>query len=149
MRTMIGAIIVVFLAIGAVALFTMNQFQTTGQVVSEPFNATSPEELPTPAKEVPSTDQPAIIPKGDYNIKIINFAYSPIVLEIFEGESVLWENRDIQEHTVTSEVGSELNSPLLGKGEYYSHTFWTPGVYEYYCKPHPYMKGTIIVKPVG
>src|SRR3989338_1937486 len=46
----------------------------------------------------------------------------------------------------SSGSGSELGSSLLGQGETYSYTFSTPGIFNYHCAPHPYMKGKIIVE---
>ncbi|MDA3836835.1 MAG: cupredoxin family copper-binding protein [Nanoarchaeota archaeon] len=135
--------LILLVAVGVI----FNGFQT-GNVISEPITPTG--ELPVPATEIP-IDSPGELAKpkeitSDYEIKIINFAYSPVDLEINVGDTVSWENRDTIAHTITSEEGSELNSRLLGKGEKYIHTFNTRGTYDYYCKPHPYMKGSIIVK---
>lgn len=119
----------------------------TGQVVSEEINFSG--ELPVPAKEIPrdSPGEPAKPEEilSEYKIQIINFAYSPVNLEINVGDTIVWENRDSVSHTITSKEGTELNSRLLVKGEKYSHTFNTIGTYDYSCKPHPYMRGTIIV----
>jgi plastocyanin len=49
-------------------------------------------------------------------------------------------------HTATSDSGSELASTSLSKGESYTHTFTTPGTYNYHCAVHPSMKGKIIVE---
>jgi plastocyanin len=49
-------------------------------------------------------------------------------------------------HTVTSNSGSELDSPLLSSGMAYSHNFSTAGIYDYHCALHPFMKGKIIVE---
>ena len=79
-------------------------------------------------------------------ITIVNFAFSPATITIESGTTVTWINEDSVGHTVTSDSGSELDSPLLKKSEVYTHTFNTPGTYQYYCAPHPAMKGTIIVQ---
>jgi plastocyanin len=81
-----------------------------------------------------------------FDVRIENFEYSPKVIEISVGETVIWDNFDEAEHTITSSEGDELNSDLLSTREIYTHTFNEKGEYEYYCKLHPYMKGTIIVK---
>ena len=57
-----------------------------------------------------------------------------------------WTNRDSVRHTVTSDSGNELDSELLSQSGSYSHTFAQTGTYDYHCKPHPYMTGTIIVE---
>ena len=81
-----------------------------------------------------------------YIIFIEGFAFDDPTLTINVGSSVTWENQDSAQHTVTSDSGTELDSEYLSKGETYTHVFMTPGTYTYHCKPHPYMKGTVIVK---
>ena len=39
------------------------------------------------------------------------------------------------------------DSGLLNAGDSYSFTFTDPGVYWYFCRPHPFMRGTITVDP--
>ena len=85
-------------------------------------------------------------PEEIHKISIRDYKYSIETLEISVGETVAWANFDGVSHTVTSDSGDELNSALLSSREIYTHTFNKKGTYSYYCKPHPYMKGTIIVK---
>lgn len=81
-----------------------------------------------------------------FNIKIKSYAFSPVELRIKKGDTIIWTNNDVVSHTVTSSSGSELNSEALSQEETYSHTFNAQGAYEYYCKPHPFMKAKIIVE---
>ena len=76
---------------------------------------------------------------------IQNFVFSPPTLTINKGDTIFWRNMDSTPHTITSDSGSELDSGILSQGQIYSHTFNTTGTFNYYCIPHPYMKGTIIV----
>lgn len=87
-----------------------------------------------------------ILQEGSYRIKIENFDYSISIIEIRVGDTVFWENFDSVKHTVTSEDAGPLNSTLLAKDEIYFYTFNETGVYPYFCKLHPYMKGMIVVK---
>ncbi len=80
-----------------------------------------------------------------YNIEIKGFAFNPAKLEIKTGDTVIWTNKDSVKHTVTSDSGTELDSPLFGQGETYIHKFEISGAYEYHCTPHPSMEGRIIV----
>ena len=71
--------------------------------------------------------------------------FSPIRLEIAAGTTVVWTNNTETSHTVT---GTDLvfeDSGPFGTGETYSQTFTAPGEYSYFCSPHPYMTGTIVV----
>jgi plastocyanin len=106
---------------------------TTGQVISGNENIQVDGEIS------------AHVPKV-YTVNINNYAFNPINLEIRAGDTIVWENKDLTYHTVTSEGDmGPMNSPYFWKGESYNHTFTDPGVYNYYCIPHPYMKGSITV----
>ena len=62
------------------------------------------------------------------------------------GDTVIWTNRDTVAHSVMSDSGSELQSPVLQTGDSYSHTFNVAGTYSYHCSIHPSMKGTVNVQ---
>jgi amicyanin len=79
-------------------------------------------------------------------VLIEGFKYEPQDLTIPVGETVNWINKDSVGHTVTSDEGEELNSNLLAQDEIYEHTFNQAGEYPYYCVPHPFMTGKIIVE---
>lgn len=80
------------------------------------------------------------------DVQIMNFAFSPSSLTIHAGDTVVWTNQDSAGHSVVSDSGSEINSPVMSTGQTYSHTFTTPGTYTYHCSVHLSMKGTIIVQ---
>jgi plastocyanin len=70
-------------------------------------------------------------------------------LTIRVGDSVVWVNKDEDDHTATSDNDSkskfdEVQIPANGKSK--PVKFTTAGTYAYHCKPHPKMKGVIIVK---
>jgi plastocyanin len=48
-------------------------------------------------------------------------------------------------HNLVSDKGA-FQSPLLRTDQSWSRKFDKPGVYAYHCVPHPWMKGTIVVK---
>ena len=80
-----------------------------------------------------------------YEIQIESFAFSPSQIMIKAGSTVTWKNMDPTPHTITSDAGNELNSPVLVTGSSYSHTFKNPGIYSYHCSINPIMTGKIIV----
>lgn len=83
---------------------------------------------------------------SDPNTVIIeDYAYLPVEITIQAGETVTWINKDSVRHTST-DTGDEFDSGMLGRDESYEYTFNDPGVYDYYCIPHPYMKGKVIVE---
>jgi amicyanin len=84
---------------------------------------------------------------GTNNVTIESYKYSPEKITVKKGTTVTWENLDLAPHTVTVEEGEGPgpDSELFGKGEKYSYTFNEAGTFPYYCKPHPYMKGEVVV----
>ncbi len=85
-------------------------------------------------------------PQAVHDVRIEDFAFAPANIVVDVGTTVTWTNYDGARHTVTSDEGDELESPLFGRGETYSHTFDRAGEYAYYCKPHPFMKGLVTVR---
>jgi len=69
----------------------------------------------------------------------------PDILTIQAGQTVRWVNSDPVEHTITIESG-DVASPLIRQGATFSYKFDRPGTYTYHCTPHPFMKGTIVVR---
>lgn len=80
---------------------------------------------------------------GD-QVSIDNFAFAPAVLTVRAGSTVTWTNRDEEPHTVAANDGS-FRSPGMGTGVSFSHTFATPGTFDYVCSIHPSMHGTVVV----
>jgi len=68
--------------------------------------------------------------------------FSPANLTIAPGQTVCWQNRGTQFHTVTSDDGpgtaddgTTFNSNL-GAGTFFVHTFAAAGSFPYHCIPH-------------
>lgn len=74
--------------------------------------------------------------------------FLPTTMQVVIGvnSTVTWVNGDISSHSVTDVDGS-FTSPLLNPGRSWSHRFTIPGVYRYFCNPHEWMVGTIVVLP--
>lgn len=79
-----------------------------------------------------------------HTIYMVNNEYRPQHVHVRKGDTVRWINRDSSMHTATA-FNESFNSELLMQDEVYEHTFDVSGVHNYYCRPHPYMKGTISV----
>lgn len=77
-------------------------------------------------------------------VTIKNDAFNPATVRIPAGSAVTFTNADDDPHTVTS-VKPLFDSRGLAQGDSFRYVFRTPGKYEYYCKVHPFMRGTIIV----
>lgn len=80
-------------------------------------------------------------------VVIDNYEYKPAKVTVKRGTTVVWLNKDIAQHTVTSDEASLSgpNGERFGQNEKYEYTFNTVGVFAYHCEPHPYMKGLIEV----
>jgi len=81
------------------------------------------------------------------SVEIKNDAFAPSTLTITAGETVTFTNDDDDAHTVTANDGS-FDSKGLDTNGRWRHAFVKPGTYTYFCELHPFMKGTIVVKPV-
>jgi plastocyanin len=107
--------------------------------------------VPAPAKtaskpvSVPSTaDAPRAAAKTVRNgMKNINYLQGR--LQITVGTTVEWTNTDPLAHSVTA-VDKSFNSGLIQPGKKFRHTFTKAGTYNYFCMPHPFMKGVVVVK---
>jgi plastocyanin len=77
-------------------------------------------------------------------VRIIDFAFDPPLVEIPVGTTVVW--RLVQGyHTVVS-ADFRLDSPILENvGDTYSYTFTEEGTYGYICGIHPDMIGLVRV----
>jgi plastocyanin len=84
--------------------------------------------------------------KPTRTVLIQNFRFKPAHITIKRGTKVRWINKDRTAHTATANNGRSFNSGLLSRGERYSHTFKTTGKKGYHCKPHPHMRGSVVVK---
>ena len=78
-------------------------------------------------------------------IGLKEFRYGPPILSVSVGTTVTWVNHDEEPHTVTSATGA-FSSVGLVNDDTFVQTFTKPGTYQYFCKIHPYMKGTVVVK---
>ena len=78
-------------------------------------------------------------------IEIHNFTFSPPVLTVSVGTTVVWTNQDDAPHTLLAS-DKRFRSAALDTGDKFSYTFAAPGDYHYTCGIHPMMKGEIIVK---
>lgn len=81
-------------------------------------------------------------------VKIDNFAFSPKAITVNAGSTITWTNQDDVPHNVVS-TEKKFASPVLDTDQKFSFTFKEPGAYPYFCKIHPMMTGTVVVKGAG
>ena len=89
--------------------------------------------------------------------------FAPNAITIQSGDTVEFQNISAFAHTVSTEADTTaeqqatrlpsgamaFNSGSIAPGETFTHTFTTPGTYQYFCEPHlgSGMIGTVIVTP--
>ena len=80
-------------------------------------------------------------------IAIQNLAFSPAAITVSQGATVTWTNDDSVPHTSTSDTSGLWDSgAIAGNGGAFSFTFnLAPGVYNYHCAIHSFMKGSVTV----
>lgn len=80
-------------------------------------------------------------------VDIQNFVFNPNTITLNVGDSVNWINRDGAVHSATQDAN--LWSSDLNTGESFNFMFNNPGTYTYFCRFHPFMRGTINVSSQG
>jgi LPXTG-motif cell wall-anchored protein len=76
--------------------------------------------------------------------KIVDFGFEPGLIHIRPGTTLTWTNDGPTAHSTTSE-DKLWDSGLLQQGQTFSFKFDKPGTYRYFCTPHPFMRGRVIV----
>jgi len=80
-------------------------------------------------------------------VDISGFAYCPPNRRVTAGVEVVWTNLDLAPHTVTyGGPDGRVDSGSMGQGQRWATRFDLPGTYQYYCRFHPGMTGTIVVE---
>ena len=77
-------------------------------------------------------------------VGIVNFKFTPAALTVKVGTTVVWTNKDAIAHTVNFMTGG-INSNVLNQNDQFTHTFTSPGTYDYICSIHPFMHGSVTV----
>lgn len=85
-----------------------------------------------------------VLAQSGNGVAVQAFVYDAAEVTVPVGTTVTWTNNDPVAHTVT-DVNQVWDSGLFDQGHTYSRTFDAPGVYDYYCIPHPMMIGRIVV----
>jgi plastocyanin len=104
--------------------------------VNETVNLTP---TPPPPHVVFPVQEPTTV-----DVEIFASTFSPPVLNIVNGTTVRWTNKDSATYVIT---GMGFRSPELNKRDTWSYTFNETGTFEYNCSIHASMPhGTIIVE---
>jgi plastocyanin len=96
------------------------------------------------------SDRPATepdMPVPGTTVNITNFKFVPPNLSVATGTTVTFTNSDNVQHTVSSDQSNGFDSGAFSQGMTFQLTAGPPGTYGYFCRIHPFMKGTLTVTP--
>lgn len=80
------------------------------------------------------------------SVAVRDFRFEPPNVSVPAGARITWTNEDAAPHDATGD-GDDWTTGTLEKGDAATVEFPNAGVFEYYCTIHPYMRGTITVRP--
>jgi len=116
---------------------------TAPSAASKPKTTTvTPAPRPTPTQQEINANKMA--PVTAY-VTIKGGAFSPQVITVKAGGTVVWTNKDAVPHTTKSDNTLLWDSGTLQPGASFSHVFKSVGSYPYSCVIHPSMHGTVMV----
>lgn len=99
------------------------------------------------------TEKPVAAAEAPADAVVVNIAkmkYETPEVTIKAGQTVTWINAEAMPHNVAFKAGvigdAKMDGAMMKKDESYSITFNEAGTYDYFCTPHPFMKGKVIVE---
>ncbi|HSF28547.1 MAG TPA: hypothetical protein VLA53_05970 [Nitrosopumilaceae archaeon] len=120
---------IIAIAVGGILIYTQRPFDTNYDYIGNPEDKVG-----------------VIIPKGASNPDC-GKCYLPPVIKVVLGKNntVIWKNLDDVPSSVISDKGFFNSGPIL-PNQTWSFVFQKVGSFSYHSEPHPWMKGTVIVK---
>jgi plastocyanin len=73
------------------------------------------------------------------------WGFDPKTLTVQVGQAVRFTNTGKISHTATQSEGA-FDTGFVKGGEWATITFTTPGTFSFFCQPHPWMQGTVVVQ---
>jgi plastocyanin len=137
----------------------LKAFTDTTHGQSSSSSATEPAASPESADSAAASDSTTTVPvfarraataraAATTSVTISDFKYSPATVTVNVGDTVRWTNAGPTGHSATSSSGG-FDTGILSKGQGGSATFSKAGSFSYICTPHPFMKGTVVVRASG
>lgn len=71
----------------------------------------------------------------DVTVDMVGLTFTPSVVHVGPGTTVVWTNSSALAHTVTADDNA-FDSGSVDPDSTFSMVFDTPGTYQYYCAPH-------------
>lgn len=89
-----------------------------------------------------------VVAKEEVPVTVEGFTFGPGTVTVAVGDAVTWTNNDSAPHTATSGSAAPeaFDTGTLEQGESATVVFDTPGTYDYVCRFHASMRGTVIVE---
>lgn len=157
MTKFLATLVAVYVAVAALVLASGLQAAEPAESEDSAVNAAQPTTTPNPqaqpqqqqaAPEQQETSPeeeppPVAVAAGPGSVTIADFSFSPGSVTVNVGDTVTWTNTGKEDHTAT---GDGFDTGLLSRGQSGSHTFSSAGSFSYVCTPHPFMKGTVVVR---
>jgi plastocyanin len=85
---------------------------------------------------------PALAGAAEHHVVIDGMQFSPRVVEVKPGDTIVWENRDMFAHNVTA-AGAKVSSGELAPGKSWRYKVAKGPSFDYLCTLHPVMKGRV------
>lgn len=102
----------------------------------------------TTSGPAPSAAPAAAVP-GGAGVRIQGFKYAAPSVSIKVGTTLTFKNEDNAAHTATADMKSAFDSGTINHGQTKAVTFKQAGTFAYHCEFHPFMHGTVVVKPAA
>ncbi len=88
---------------------------------------------------------PASTSSAKHTVTIEGMRFQPESLTVARGETVVWVNKDLVQHTATSQAG-HFDSKIIEPGNSWQFTPRENGEFAYICTLHPTMKAMLLVR---
>jgi plastocyanin len=90
---------------------------------------------------------PLLAGAAEHRVVIDAMQFSPQVVEVKPGDTIVWENRDMFVHNVTG-AAAGVGSGDLQPGKSWRYVVRAGPSFDYLCTLHPVMKGRVnVTKP--
>lgn len=80
-----------------------------------------------------------------HHVEIRAMTFEPSLVDVAVGDTVVWTNRDVVPHTVTS-TAKLFDSASMAQDAEWSYVVTAPGELTYVCTFHPTMFGTVVAR---
>jgi alcohol dehydrogenase (cytochrome c) len=82
----------------------------------------------------------------DGTLYVEDYTFTPPIVQLPVGSTGTWINNGSVAHTVTAQDGSFDTGDIAAGGGQAQITFNTAGSFDYFCTPHPWMIGRVLVQ---